>query len=411
MKRIALGIVWLAVASAAFGADWPQWGGPNRNGASPESGLMTTWPEGGPKVLWTTNVGQGYGGAAIEGDRAYLLDRQGDQDILRCLNMADGSEVWRYAYDAPGEVSHAGSRHVPTVGEKLVFSVGGFGQVTAFDKATGRPAWSHHLLKDYGGRIPRWGVAQSPLLYKTAVLLAPQSGSVGVVAYDQATGREVWRTGPVGEMGYASLVPMTVGGVDQAVLVNTAGVTSVACAGGQTLWSFAWRGRNPIPSAVQVGESGVFATNGYGAGSVMIAVRREGRGFAAREVWRHGEIGSHIQQPVLVGAHLYALCNTNSRADGLVCFRATDGTVAWQTERDPYLCKGGYILTGDGVFYLVDGRTGHLRIIQPDPAGYREVSAVPMLGGKGIWAPPALSDGRLVIRDASQMKCLDVRKP
>ncbi len=90
-------------------ADWPQYLGPDRNSTSPEKGLMRSWPENGPELLWTVDVGKGYGGPVIKDGKVYLLDRDDEVgDKLRCLDLADGTELWHFTYDAPGSVMFPG---------------------------------------------------------------------------------------------------------------------------------------------------------------------------------------------------------------------------------------------------------------------------------------------------------------
>ena len=409
-RSVFIALVVVCLATVALGSDWPQFLGPNRNGVSPEKGLMRKWPAGGPKVLWTIDVGPGYGGAAIRDGKVYILDRIGEeQDVLRVLDVATGKEQWRYAYDASGRASHHGSRSTPTVGDKYVFTVGLFGHFHCIDKATHKPVWQKHLLKDYGGKRPQWAVAQSPLLYKDVVIAAPQSGSVGVIAYEKATGKERWRSEPIGGMYYHSPFVTTVGGVEQIIMQSTRNVVGLDPTSGKVLWTYGFRvGVAGIPAPTPLGQDRFFLTGGYEAGSEIIQVARQSGAFAAKRLHRFDEVGSHIQQPILVGDYIYAVCNTNRKANGMVCF-GLDGQINWKTGRHPYLCKGNTLLTGDGVFYQLDGREGELHIVQPSPQGFKSVGKVKLLGGKEIWAPMALADGRLVIRDQRQMKCLDIR--
>ncbi|HUU93429.1 MAG TPA: PQQ-binding-like beta-propeller repeat protein [Phycisphaerae bacterium] len=411
MQRLLLmALVTACFAAVAFGEEWPQFLGPNRNGVSPEKGLLRTWPASGPKVLWTIDVGPGYGGAAIRDGKVYILDRIGDeQDVLRVLDFATGKEEWRYAYDAPGRASHHGSRSTPAVDDKYVFTVGLFGHFHCIDKATKKPVWKKHLLEDYGGKKPQWAVTQSPFLYKDVVIAAPQSGSVGVVAYEKATGKERWRSEGIGSMYYHSPFATTVGGAEQIIMQSTKNVVGLDPANGKILWTYGFRVSTAgIPAPTPLGQDRFFLTGGYEAGSEIIQVAKQGDGFEAKRLHRFDDVGSHIQQPILVGDYIYAVCNTNSKANGMVCF-GLDGQIKWKTQRDPYLCKGNTLMTGDGVFYQLDGREGELHIVDPSPEAFKSVGKVKLLGGKEIWGPMSLSDGKLVIRDQSQMKCLDVR--
>lgn len=410
MRRVLLSVLAVVGAAAVVMADdWPGYLGPRRDGTSAEKGLLAAWPEGGPKVLWTRDVGKGYGGASVRDGKVYFLDREGQaRDVLRCLNLGTGKEEWTFGYDAPGQADHDGSRSVPTVGEKYVFTVGLFGHFHCIDKATHEVVWKKHLLDDYGTRGPRWAVAQSPLLYKASVIVAPQSDKVGVEAFDQATGKSLWTSETVGPMDYASPVLLTIGGVDQVIVLNRRGPTAVDANTGKVLWHYPHPCKIPVASVLPIGDGKIFVTGGYNAGSAIIEVTRQGDAFAVKELARVDGMGGHCHPGLAYQGHVYVLCNTNERADGLVCF-SPEGKVLWQTKRDPYLCKGGSVLTGDGLIYLVDGREGDLYVIQPSPEGFKPLGKAKVLGGKEIWGPLALADGRLVIRDQSQMKCVDVR--
>lgn len=412
-RRVATLLVLAASAILAPAADWPQFLGPNGDGTSPEKGLLRAWPAGGPKVLWTVPVGPGYGGAAVQAGKVYLFDRTGSgpdaaQDVLRCLDLKSGQEEWTFSYAAPGRISHDGSRSTPAVTGRHVFIIGPFGHFHCVDKTTHQVTWKKNLLADFGGRAPRWAVAQSPLLYRELVLAAPQSDAVGVVAWDQATGKERWRSGAIGSMAYASAKLVTLDGVDQVVVVNGDGAAAVSAADGAVLWRFNHPCKIPVPNVTVLGNGKLFVTGGYNAGSAVIQVTRQGAQWSVKELAKIDKIGGHCHPGLVHENHLYILCNTNERADGMVCFDA-EGKLLWQTQRNPYLCKGGSVLTADGLMYVMDGRSGELHIVEPSPAGFQSLGQVKLLDGKEIWGPLALADGKLLLRDQSQMKCLDLR--
>lgn len=158
----------------------------------------------------------------------------------------------------------------------------------------------------------------------------------------------------------------------------------------------------------------LFLTGGYGAGSAMIQVSREGPGFRVAELFKLDAktCGSQIHQPILYGDCLYVNSNSNERQDGLVCLRI-DGTVAWRTADTPGLplFDRGNLLLADGMLLALDGKTGILHLIDPSPAGYKELAQAKVLDGKEIWAPMALVNGKLIIRSQTEMKCLDVKGP
>jgi outer membrane protein assembly factor BamB len=401
-------VVATALGASAYCADWPQFMGPNEDGISPEKNLLKAWPAEGPKVLWTVPMGKGYGGPAVRGGKVYVLDRPDqNQDVLRCLDLASGKEEWRFAYDAPGKIDHDGSRSTPAVSANRVYTIGPFGQFYCLDLATHQVVWQKNLLRDYVVQKPNWAVTQSPILYKNLVIAAPQSSSIGIAAFDPETGKELWHSGPVGEMAYVTPKLVAIDGVDQFVMVAGNGTYGISAVDGKTLWKYGYSCRMGIPNVTSLGSGRVFATGGYSAGSAIFQVSRDGDNWTTKELARISGIGSQCHQGLVYDNHVYVVCNTNERQDGMVCFDF-QGKKLWQTSRSPWFDKGGSILGGDGIIYAMDGNSGELYIVQPSPEGFRSLSKAKLLGGEQIWGTLALADGRLVVRDQSQMKCVEV---
>jgi outer membrane protein assembly factor BamB len=410
------------VAAAVVGvcmsaqAGWPQFLGSDRTGISRETvKLAKTWPTEGPKVLWTASVGPGFGGAAIDGNEVFLLDRENNkQDVLRCLGLAGGNELWRYAYDAPGALDHNGSRSTPAVDDKYVFTVGPFGQFLCVDRKTHKVLWQKDLLKDFGANKPNWAVAQSPLLYKDWVIVAPCGRTAGLVAFKKDSGEIAWKSESCGSQQYMSATPMKIEGVEQIVAYGNGGrktttVLSVDAASGQTLWKFdKWGCDLPIACPVHAGDGKVFLTGGYKAGSVMFQVKKKDSAWSAEELWRLGsrECGSQIHDPLVWDGHLFVDNNENGKNNGMVCV-GLDGKVAWSS-KNPNCNLGGQIIA-DGMIYKVDGAKGLLYLVEPSAESFKVVAQAKLLNPGEDWAPLAISDGKLIIRDQGQMKCLDVK--
>ncbi|MBN1124244.1 MAG: PQQ-binding-like beta-propeller repeat protein, partial [Sedimentisphaerales bacterium] len=166
-------LILLFCTTGVFAADWPQYLGPDRNSISPEKGLLRSWPENGPEVLWNVEVGRGYGGPVIKGGKVYLLDRDDRSgDNLRCFDFANGKELWNFAYDAPGRVSFPGSRSVPTIDDNYIYSCGHNGDLYCIDINTHKPVWNKNIWTDFGGnRLPIWAITQCPLIYDDLVIV------------------------------------------------------------------------------------------------------------------------------------------------------------------------------------------------------------------------------------------------
>ncbi len=413
MRSTLLASVLIVTAGLAAAGDWPQFLGPTRNGVAPPSKvkLAESWPEDGPKELWKLEVGPGFGGPAVRDGQVYLLDRAETEDVLRCLDLASGQELWRYAYEAPGKkFGNHGSRSTPAVDDKHVFTLGLYGHLHCISRATHKPVWSKQVLSDYQGKLPSWGVAISPLLYKDWVIVATLGRSAGVVAYEKASGKEAWRSRAVGPMAYVSPVLFRAGGTEQLVVLTDGGsrVAGLSAADGTLLWTYRnWKCNIPIAAPTDCGGGRLFVTGGYKAGSVMLQVKKASETFQVEELFRLDDQGSILHNAVLHDGHVYVNANTKRTFDGLMCVDLT-GRVKWQTGKDPNCEKGNLILAGD-LIYILDGRTGVLRLVRATPEKYTELAQAKVFRPKApVWAPMALVDGKLLCRDQAELKCLDV---
>jgi outer membrane protein assembly factor BamB len=344
------------------------------------------------------------------GGQVFVLDRADSQrDILRCLDLKDGKELWTFAYDAPGKFSIEGSRTTPTLTEKAVYMVGPLGHFHCVDRGTHAARWSKHLLQDFGGALPHWAVAQSPLLYDDLVIVAPQGAEAGVVAYRSDSGELVWKSPPLGPLSYCSPALARLGEVDQIVQISAQGtVSGIAVDDGRLLWQYSdWQCNIPITSPLIVGDGRLFITGEYGAGSVMLRVTADAGAFTVQELFSTKDCMSQIHQPLLIDGHLYANSNGNSARDGFVCLDL-EGKRLWQTGNEPNFERGSMLLA-DGLIFAVNGQRGDLAIIEPSPAQFTLLASAPVLKGGQAWAPLALVDGWLLVRDQRELKCFDVR--
>ena len=430
---------WTLLVCSASAEDWPQYLGPTRNSISPQKGILRSWPEKGPEVLWTAVVGRGYGGPVVKDGKVYLLDRDDKVgDNLRCLDFSNGKDLWSFAYDAPGTVMFPGSRSVPTVDGDKVYSCGHNGDLYCIDTKTHKPVWNKTVWKDFGGdRLPMWAITQCPLVYGDLLIVASQAPQAGVVAYEKLTGNVKWKTPPVGLISYASPAIVKVDGKDHVVMVtgstnpfqrtsavdelgNVVGIEPLT---GAILWKFdKWQCHIPVASAVDAGENRLLIAGGYELGALMLKVEKKADGgYAAAELFRTKQFGDQTKPPVLYKGHFYAEYGTNERRDGMVCM-SMDGQILWQTKRAPDFNKGSIILA-DGLMLASDGARS-LHLVEPNPSEFKQLASAELfpeaaagsendiasrVGGRNQnWAPMALADGKLLIRDQTQLKCVRV---
>jgi outer membrane protein assembly factor BamB len=453
-KTLVGALSWALLAFPMSAADWPQFLGPTRNSVSSEKGLMKSWPANGPQVIWTVAVGKGFGGPVVKDGKVYLLDRDDKVgDNLRCLDLSNGKQLWNFAYDAPGTVMFPGSRSVPTVDGNHVYSCGHNGDLYCVDIDTHKPIWHKNVWTDFAGiaargssegagfaqKFPIWAITQCPLIYGDLLIVASQAPEAGVVAYEKLTGKVQWTTPPLGYVGYVSPAIVKVDGQDHVVMVtpstnpfqrtrpdeNVKGkVVGLEPLTGKILWKYTnWYCHISVPSAVDAGDNKVLVVGGYELGATMIKVEKQADGgYSTRELFTTKEFGDQTKPPVLHQGHFYGQYGTNNRRDGLVCM-SMDGRIMWKTKRSPDFNKGSMILAGDLILATDGGET--LYLIEPNSSGFKQLASAKLLaeGGTGSendrlassvggvtqnWAPMALADGKLLLRDHTQLKCVKV---
>ena len=421
-------IVVLLCTTSLQAQDWPQYLGPDRNSTSPQENILRSWPGSGPEVLWTVEAGLGNGGPIVKDGKIYFLDRDDAVgDNMRCFDLTSGEELWNYGYDAPGTVRFPGTRSVPAIDGNFVYSCGHNGDLYCIDIHTHQPLWNKNIWTDFGGgEIPRWAIVQCPLVYKDLVILASQAPEAGVVAYDKLTGELKWTTPPLVREGYASPAIVKVSGEDHVVMIgasigrgeNQSGgkVIGINPLSGEILWEYTnWQCMIPAPSAYDAGEGKALIVGGYEAGAAMIQIAKKADGsYGVEELYKNVDFGAHTKPPLFYEGYFYAQYSTNNRRDGLVCM-SMDGEVMWKTGREPGFNKGSMILA-DGLILATDGEKT-LYLIEPDPSGFKALASADVLEivavaepryGNQNWAPIALADGKLLIRDQSQMVCVKV---
>ena len=146
-------------------AEWSQWRGPNRDGVSLETGLLESWPEGGPEVLWRIPIGSGFSGISISAGRAYTMAADSTAEFVICIDASSGEEKWRVRADNTfvEEYGH-GPRSTPTIDGDLLFALSSYGKLYALNIESGEKLWQHDFVEEFGSTVPLWGFTTSPLV-------------------------------------------------------------------------------------------------------------------------------------------------------------------------------------------------------------------------------------------------------
>ena len=390
--------------------DWPGFRGPNHDGGSLySSGLADHWPEGGPRRLWTIAVGEGHAGAAVLGGRVYLMDydRDAHRDAIRCLSLADGREIWRYAYSVRIKRNHGMSRTVPAVTTNAVVTLGPKCHVACLDPVTGRFRWGLDLVREFGATVPPWYAGQCPLIDGNRVILAPGGPDALLVAVDAATGTVCWKTpNPMGwTMSHSSILPLDLRGRREYVYCASGGVLGVDAADGRLLWSTdAWKiSIATVPTPVRLADDRLFLTGGYNAGSLVLELPEAGGAIQPRVAYRltPDVFAADQTTPVLYNGYLYGI-----RSRGELTCLSPDGRVVWTSGAERRFGLGPLVI-GDGKIYAL-ADNGTLVMARATPDGCQVLGQARILEGPDAWGPLALAGSRLIARDLTHMVCLEL---
>jgi outer membrane protein assembly factor BamB len=392
-------ILLLSAILAVSAADWPQWRGPNRDGKSPETGLLKSWPSEGPRLVWrATGLGEGYSSIAVAGGRIYTQGQRAGAQYVIALDAATGKKLWdaRIGGDFQDRRG-SGPRGVPTVDGDRLYAVAADGSLACLETATGKRIWSLSFTRDFGGSIPNWGYSESPLVDGERLIVTPGGRGAAVAALDKRTGKTIWKT-QSDEAGYSSAAIAQVG-ANKLLLVLTGEAGIVLRADNGELVSRHTNVSNRTANiATPIYHDGhAFFSSDYGTGCTLVRLGAGG----SKEVYFNRDMRNHYSSSVLVGEHLYGYS-----AQVLTAMKFATGEVAW---RDRSVGKGSVIFA-EGHLYVL-GEDGAMGLVEATPAGYREKSRFTFPKGQyPTWAPPAIADGKLYIRDQDNLYCREIRE-
>ena len=401
---LALALIPSTVGGGVSGADWPQWRGPDRTGLANETGLLKSWPAAGPAVVWSvSSLGEGYGSISIKADRLFVQGVNGQQSVVFCLNRADGKPVWMTPLGARlGQDRGPGPRGTPTIDNDRAYALAENGELACLRTKDGSVAWRRNILKDFGGRNPRWLISESPLVDGDRLIVTPGGEGASIVALDKMTGKTIWTTKELSdEAGYSSCVVADIQGVHSIVgFTGRAGV-GVRAADGKLMWRYEpVSNRTANIATPVVYDNKVFYTSDYGTGCALLGLKAQGGEVKAKEIYFNREMMNHHGGVVLVNGYLYGFNNAI-----LSCIEFATGKTVW---RDRSVGKGT-LTYADGNLYLLS-ENNVVGLAEATPGGYREKGRFQIADqGWPSWAHPVVCDGKFYIRNQGSLTCYDVK--
>lgn len=394
-----LGLGWTALA-----ADWPQWLGPQRNGASAETGLLDSWPADGPKVLWKVPGGDGYSSIAVVGGKAFTLVQRDGAEWAIALDAAKGTELWKQKIGPIFKNDYGnGPRSTPTVEGDRVYVQSVSGPLVCLDAVKGSIHWQKDILKEFGAKNITWGLCASPLVVGDLVFAEPGAKGAGVAAFNKKDGSLAWKTSD-DKAAYASPVLVKAGGEPQVVFFTAAGLRAVSPDKGQTQWQIPWATEFDcnIATPLVVGDK-LFVSSGEKVGCALLQLSASG---APQPVWqgksKKSPLTTYWATAVEHQGHLYGMNGEFDKQIDLRCVDLKTGQVKWSKDFGK-----ASVLLADGHLYLTT-KSGDLVLVKATPESYQERSRVKLLGDNRT--VPTLSNGRLYVRDRENILCLEVKK-
>jgi outer membrane protein assembly factor BamB len=401
--------------------NWTQFrGGKSDNISREKIALINRFGKGGPKILWSVDLGEGHAAPVVHNGKVYLLDydEKKKADALRCFNLENGQEIWRRWYNVHVKRNHGMSRTVPAVNDKYLVTMGPRCHVMCTDPNSGEFLWGIDLVKDYGTEVPFWYTGQCPLIEKDVAIIAP-GGSALLMGVDCASGKVLWRTPNPDQwkMSHSSVMPMHFGEKKMWVYAAVGGICGISAEGsdlGQILWKITDFAPSVVaPSPVVLENGKIFITAGYGAGGMLFQVEKEGENYSAKMLQKFKPkdgMASEQQTPVVYDGHLFTILpkDAGARRNQFVCCDPNDcQKILWTSGKTGRFGLGPYMVADDKFFILKDD--GTLTIAKATASKFVQLDKAKVMDGHDAWGPLVIADGKLLLRDSKRMLCIDVK--
>jgi outer membrane protein assembly factor BamB len=385
---------------AAFAIDWPQWRGVSRDGISPETGLLKSWPAEGPKLVWkTTGLGEGFSAFSVLKGRLYTQGQRGDQEYVMAYDVSNGKKIWEVAAGAPfRERRGHGPRGTPTTDGNRLFALSADGTLMCLDIADGKKIWGYNMVEKFKGDVPHWGISESPLVDGNKLIVTPGGSDGGVVALNKATGEPIWRS-QKDAAAYSSPIIVNYGKVRQYVVFTANAALGLNASTGELLWRYEKVVNRTANIATPIYHDGhIFVSSDYGTGCALL--RLDPATGKASEVYFNQDMKNHYSSSVLVGKHLYGFSSQILTAMDLMT-----GQVAW---RDRSVGKGS-VTYADGKLYVYSEQ-GKVALVEATPEAYKQISTFSIPPGSfNTWTPPVIANGRMYLREQDNLYSFDIK--
>jgi outer membrane protein assembly factor BamB len=390
-------LLFLICSANLYSQDWPQWRGINRDSKVTGFKTPSTWPSE-LKQEWKVTVGFGDATPVLAGNKIYLNTRQGDQEVVLCLDAASGKELWKNTYASmavtgPSASQHPGPRGTPSISNGKIVTFGAAGILSCLDAATGKLLWRKDNPTN---AFPAFFTGTSPLITDGMCILHTGKMDAGqVIAYDLNSGDEKWKWSGEGP-SYSSPSVMTVEGKKLLIVITEKNIMALSLADGKLLWQVAAPVQQRFYNCVSPYIDGqtIYLT-GQGTGMKAIKVEKSGNEYVTKELWSNTAVGAKWNTPILKDGFLFGFTDQKR----IYCLNAATGQTAWI---DNAVTADFSTIVDCGSVIIGLTSTDNLIVLKPDGKAYSEVTKY-KVADTPIYAYPVISGNSIYVKDAETL--------
>ncbi len=387
-------------------AQWMQYGGPGQNFHVEDVGIAAKWPDDGPRKTWVRKLGEGYSAILADAGRLYTMYRAGENEVVVCLDAADGKTVWEYAYKSSPVEGHLdeygrGPNATPLLADSRLYTIGIAGDMHCLDLRDGHVLWSHDFVKEFGAWMPEFGYSQSPIAYRDTVIALVGGKDHSIIAFDKAGGHVVWKNLRFVN-SYSTPRILKIHGEDQLVTFMGQELIGTDPTSGELKWRYPIENQYkqnitmPIPL-----DDDLLVVSQYQIGARGLRITK-GESFSVKELWSQRKVQFFYASSVRIGDYVYG--SSASRAAPIIyAVNMRSGDIAW---RERGFAPAYFVGVGDRVIILDED--GYLALATVDPKGLNVHSKVQMLDPPARTAP-TIAGHMLYARDQTHIMGLDLR--
>ena len=412
MKMISVAFILATIFTpVCFAQQVSEWREEDRTGVSSETGLMKSWPDAGPKLLWSNlELPKGFSSVSFGDNTIYITGTLGTYDNLVAMNM-HGEILWQKVMGRSWTGAYPDSRATPTVVDNMVYTCSGFGDLACFDGTSGEIIWSYRASEMNGGTYGSWGIAESLIVDGDQLYFSPGGPETMTIALNKANGEVIWKSESLNDKpGYVSPILREYAGRKMLINVSLGHVFAVDVSNGIILWKIAHQrhgGGDLIKCVTPLFHNGeVYVTGGYNTGGMLIRIADDG--LSANVVWTDDLLDVHHGGVVLVDGYIYGSNWLNNSNGNWCCIEWETGKKMWE---EHWKCKGSIIAAG-GMLYIYEEKRGYVGLLEATPEKFDLISSFRVTEGRSgpYWAHPVIHDGILYLRHTNALMAYDIHQ-